>query len=157
MEMQCRFPFPENIDSKPFVPKGEFGHEKFPECRYAVDFLMDIDTSVLVVKDGTVVQAKHDSSVCYRPSKIVFADNEEKKYLADIYTNRVGIRHKNGVFTEYCHLSQKAVVAAGQKVKAGDVIGYVGKSGIMSEPHLHFNAFVQENNAVKSIPVKFIQ
>lgn len=42
----------------------------------------------------------------------------------------------------YCHLSSKAV-SIGQRVEAGQVIGYVGSSGNVTGPHLHFGVYMQ--------------
>ncbi|MGC8865244.1 MAG: peptidoglycan DD-metalloendopeptidase family protein [Bacteroidales bacterium] len=49
----------------------------------------------------------------------------------------VVIRHYNGFETYYAHLSQ-ILVQAGDKVKAGDVIGLGGSTGRSRGPHLHF-------------------
>jgi hypothetical protein len=53
------------------------------------------------------------------------------------YGNQVKIDHGFGYKTFYAHL-QKYVVRKNQKVKRGDVIGYVGTSGISTAPHLHY-------------------
>jgi murein DD-endopeptidase MepM/ murein hydrolase activator NlpD len=62
------------------------------------------------------------------------------------------ISHGGGVTTHYLHLS-KFLVKAGQKVKRGDVIGLVGKSGKALGPHLHYE--VRVNNRPQN-PYKFI-
>jgi murein DD-endopeptidase MepM/ murein hydrolase activator NlpD len=49
--------------------------------------------------------------------------------------------HGHGVFTTYSHLS-KALVAEGQMVDTGDVIGAVGTTGRSQGPHLHFELAV---------------
>ncbi len=59
----------------------------------------------------------------------------------------VRLTHRNGtIATQYFHLSQiPPRIAAGVAVKAGDVIGYVGLTGVKrSEPHLHFTIEVQD-------------
>jgi len=53
------------------------------------------------------------------------------------YGNYVVIRHDNGTQTLYSHNSQN-IVYAGQSVVQGQVIGYVGSSGRVTGPHLHF-------------------
>ncbi|WP_406527401.1 peptidoglycan DD-metalloendopeptidase family protein [Streptomyces sp. I8-5] len=53
------------------------------------------------------------------------------------YGNHVVIRHADGKFTLYAHLSTISV-ADGQAVKAGDVIGLSGATGNATGPHLHF-------------------
>ena len=53
------------------------------------------------------------------------------------YGNQVKINHGFGYKTFYAHL-EKYTVRKGQKVKRGDLIGYVGTSGISTAPHLHY-------------------
>lgn len=54
------------------------------------------------------------------------------------YGNAVYINHQNGYQTRYAHLSAFAPLGIGQQVKAGQVIGSVGNTGIGTGPHLHF-------------------
>jgi murein DD-endopeptidase MepM/ murein hydrolase activator NlpD len=51
--------------------------------------------------------------------------------------NAVILDHGLGVFTGYWHQSQ-SVVQVGQMVQRGDIIGYVGDTGLVSGPHLHW-------------------
>jgi murein DD-endopeptidase MepM/ murein hydrolase activator NlpD len=51
--------------------------------------------------------------------------------------NAVLIDHGMGLFSGYWHQSQ-FVVAKGQEVQAGDLIGYIGNSGLVTGPHLHW-------------------
>ena len=53
------------------------------------------------------------------------------------YGNQVRINHGFRYKTFYAHL-KSFVVRRGQKVKRGDLIGYVGSSGISTAPHLHY-------------------
>jgi murein DD-endopeptidase MepM/ murein hydrolase activator NlpD len=57
------------------------------------------------------------------------------------YGNAVIIDHGSGVGTVYAHQSSVAV-AAGQSVSRGQVIGYVGHTGLAGGPHLHFEVRV---------------
>lgn len=49
----------------------------------------------------------------------------------------VFIQHGNGIVTKYLHFSKRAV-KKGQRVKQGQVIGYVGSTGMSQAPHLHY-------------------
>jgi murein DD-endopeptidase MepM/ murein hydrolase activator NlpD len=51
----------------------------------------------------------------------------------------VEIRHANGLVSGYAHLTRVAAgIRSGRGVKQGDVIGYVGQTGLATGPHLHF-------------------
>lgn len=54
--------------------------------------------------------------------------------------NYILIQHSNGYFTMYAHLSSRSK-SAGAVVMAGDVIGYMGKSGFATGVHLHFGLY----------------
>lgn len=55
------------------------------------------------------------------------------------YGNLIEIRHKNNFKTRYGHLSKFAKgVYKGKRVKMGQLIGYVGSTGLSTGPHLHF-------------------
>jgi murein DD-endopeptidase MepM/ murein hydrolase activator NlpD len=80
-----------------------------------VDFLVDSGTSVHSVAAGTVVSAGWDGS----------------------YGNDVIIRHADGKYTLYGHLT-RPLVSAGQTVAEGQQIGVSGATGNATGPHLHF-------------------
>ena len=67
------------------------------------------------------------------------------------FGNHVEINHGYGYMTLYAHLS-KYKVKAGQKVKRGDIIGYVGSTGRSEAPHLHYE--VHKNGEVVN-PLNF--
>ncbi|WP_294393510.1 M23 family metallopeptidase [uncultured Sphingomonas sp.] len=69
--------------------------------------------------------------------------------------NYVQIRHDGGLGTGYAHMS-RIKVHAGESVAAGQVIGYVGSTGLSTGPHLHFEVF-RNNVAVNPAAVKFVQ
>ncbi|MFM7084290.1 MAG: M23 family metallopeptidase [Hyphomicrobium sp.] len=57
--------------------------------------------------------------------------------------NYVRIRHANGYQTAYSHMSEFAPgVRTGIKVKQGQIIGYVGTTGLSSGPHLHYEVLI---------------
>ena len=62
----------------------------------------------------------------------------------------ISINHGGAMETRYAHLSRLAV-AAGDNVKKGDLIGYVGSTGRSTGPHLHYEVRV-EGIAVNPIP-----
>lgn len=58
------------------------------------------------------------------------------------YGNLVEIRHKNNFKTRYGHLSRFAKgLYKGKKIKMGELIGYVGSTGLSTGPHLHFEMY----------------
>ncbi|MDX8463359.1 M23 family metallopeptidase [Mesorhizobium humile] len=58
------------------------------------------------------------------------------------YGNLVKITHANGRETRYAHMQKFAIASGvGTKVKAGDVIGYIGTTGLSTGPHLHFELY----------------
>jgi murein DD-endopeptidase MepM/ murein hydrolase activator NlpD len=59
------------------------------------------------------------------------------------FGNNTLISHGDGVFSMYAHQSRFGV-KQGQTVNAGDVIGFVGSTGWVTGPHLHFQIHVGE-------------
>jgi murein DD-endopeptidase MepM/ murein hydrolase activator NlpD len=57
------------------------------------------------------------------------------------YGNMVALDHGFGIVTKYGHLSRIAVMGD-QKVKRGDVIGYVGSTGRSTGAHLHYEVWM---------------
>ncbi|MEU1839021.1 M23 family metallopeptidase [Micromonospora chersina] len=81
-----------------------------------IDFAMPAGTPIHAAAAGTVVKAGD---------------------AGDGYGNSVFIDHANGYLTHYAHQS-RLIVSVGDKVKAGQVIGYEGATGDATGPHLHF-------------------
>ena len=90
-------------------------------------------------KTGTPIYATGDGVV------------ERADNTASGYGNHIVIRHGFGYETLYGHLS-KYKVRAGQRVKRGDVIGYVGSTGRSEAPHLHYEVM---KNKQKINPMNF--
>ncbi|MFC0007017.1 M23 family metallopeptidase [Micromonospora siamensis] len=81
-----------------------------------IDFAMPAGTPIHAAAAGTVVKAGD---------------------AGDGYGNSVFIDHGNGYLTHYAHQSSLEV-SVGDKVAAGEVIGYEGATGDATGPHLHF-------------------
>lgn len=92
---------------------------------WAWDFRMPEGVPITAAQDGVVRLARGDSSV----------GGCGEEYAA--FANYVVLAHAGGYETQYLHF-QKVLVKAGDKVKAGDVIGYSGKTGWACGSHLHF-------------------
>ncbi|MFA6458856.1 MAG: peptidoglycan DD-metalloendopeptidase family protein [Candidatus Paceibacterota bacterium] len=54
------------------------------------------------------------------------------------YGNFVVVSHPNGTQSLYAHMQTNLVVAAGDTVKQGELIGYIGMTGLTTGPHVHF-------------------
>jgi murein DD-endopeptidase MepM/ murein hydrolase activator NlpD len=68
------------------------------------------------------------------------------------YGRAVQIAHGNGLDTLYGHMS-RFVAYAGETVRRGEVIGYVGSSGLSTGPHLHFEV-TKDGRPVNPLTVK---
>jgi murein DD-endopeptidase MepM/ murein hydrolase activator NlpD len=69
--------------------------------------------------------------------KVLFATRQAA------YGNLIVLDHGGGVSTRYGHLS-RFVVKAGERVRQGDLIGYVGSTGRSTGPHLHYEVRLDE-------------
>jgi murein DD-endopeptidase MepM/ murein hydrolase activator NlpD len=82
-----------------------------------IDYAAASGTPVLAAGDGTVVTAGWSGG----------------------YGRLVELRHANGISTRYAHLRATAAeIRPGVRVSQGDVIGYVGSSGLATAAHLHY-------------------
>jgi murein DD-endopeptidase MepM/ murein hydrolase activator NlpD len=70
------------------------------------------------------------------------------------YGRYIKIRHQNNYTTVYGHFSKFGKYKQGQWVDQGDVIGYIGKSGRATGPHLHYE-FRINNKHVDPLKLKF--
>ena len=103
-----------------------FGYRFHPVLGYGrmhtgVDWADKIGTPVFSAGNGTVLKASWDSG----------------------YGNRVEIQHTNGYVTTYNHMSAFAKgITPGTKVRQGQVIGFLGSTGLSTGPHLHYEVIV---------------
>lgn len=72
------------------------------------------------------------------------------------YGNMITIQHGQTYSTVYGHMSKFGAYQAGANVKQGDVIGYVGMTGLASGPHLHYE-FRIKGQHVDPLGVKFTE
>lgn len=99
-----------------------FGPRMHPVLKTAklhrgVDWAAPTGTPVMAAFDGTVAAAGDGKG----------------------YGNLVRLSHPDGSETRYAHLDSFSELAKpGQKLRAGDVIGFVGTTGLSTGPHLHF-------------------
>lgn len=68
--------------------------------------------------------------------------------------NAVKVAHGGGLATRYCHLSRLAV-RAGQNVRRGQVVGYVGSTGLSTGAHLHYEMY-RGGRAINPLSVRFV-
>jgi murein DD-endopeptidase MepM/ murein hydrolase activator NlpD len=86
----------------------------------------------------------------------IYAPAAGKVVLAEklmVRGNAVVIDHGLGVFSGYWHQNQLAVVA-GQEVQSGDLIGFVGATGLVTGPHLHWELRL---NGIAVEPLQWVQ
>jgi murein DD-endopeptidase MepM/ murein hydrolase activator NlpD len=97
-----------------------------------IDYAADAGTPVMATADGVVI---------YRAPKGDFG-------------NTVEIRHPNGFITRYGHLQGfRRGVVLGSRVHQGDIVGYVGMTGLATGPHLHYE-MLRGGKAVDPLSVK---
>lgn len=83
---------------------------------------------------GTRVKASGDGRVAFMGKK-------------GGYGNVVVLNHPNGISTVYGHLSRFSdAIRKGDAVNQGDIIGYVGMTGLATGPHLHYEFLVNGNH-----------
>jgi len=105
---------------------------KVRKMHWGIDFSAPRGTPIYSTGDGTVLTIK----------------TSNKAYG---YGNRVKIDHGYGYVTIYAHM-QSFNVKKGQKIKRGEVIGYVGNSGGSTAPHCHYEVL---KDGKKVNPVKY--
>ena len=75
---------------------------------------------------------------------------------SDVGGNYLTIDHGDGYRTYYGHCS-KIIVSAGERVEKGEVIAYIGNTGYVTGPHLHFQVMQVVNGTVNRLnPLDFV-
>jgi murein DD-endopeptidase MepM/ murein hydrolase activator NlpD len=113
-----------------------FGRRVHPILRFArmhrgIDFGAGRGTPIHATADGQVTRAG----------------------WAGGYGRQVRIAHGDGLATSYSHMS-RMVVEPGRFVRQGQLIGYVGSSGLSTGPHLHYEV-LRNGHAVNPMSVSF--
>ncbi|MFC7911888.1 M23 family metallopeptidase [Streptomyces nigra] len=103
------------------------------------DFAVPTGTKVVAAHGGTVVKAGGNGA----------GDGPA-------YGNAIVIKHGNGTYSQYAHLS-RVEVKIGQVVKTGQEIAKSGNTGNSSGPHLHFEIRKTANYGSAIDPVSFLK
>lgn len=113
-----------------------YGMRRHPILGYrrmhtGMDFKASYGTPIHAVTDGVVTYAARKGG----------------------YGNFVRINHGGGMATGYAHMSRFAV-RSGTRVRRGQIIGYVGSTGLSTGPHLHYEVY-RNNQRVNPAGFKF--
>lgn len=112
------------------VFRSGFGPRKHPILGYVrmhtgIDWAENAGAPIFAAGNGTVIKAEWDRGG---------------------YGRRIEVQHLNGYVTTYSHLSGFARgIQAGSKVRQGQIIGYVGNTGLSTGPHLHYEVMINGN------------
>lgn len=109
---------------------------KYGRYHYGTDVAASVGTRIVAMADGVITYAGWPGTAYHWAYGIM-----------------VVVDHGNGYQTRYGHLS-RVNCYIGQKVKAGDVIGFTGNTGRSSGPHLHFETRV---NGVPKDPLTYFR
>lgn len=117
--------------SSSFNPKRMHPILKKPRPHYGVDFAAPAGTPIRATGDG----------------RINFVGKKGG------YGNVVSIAHNQNITTVYAHMRRFAQSThQGRRVKKGDIIGYVGSTGLATGPHLHYEYRIK-NKAVNPLKI----
>lgn len=94
--------------------------------------------------------------VAHSDGEVVSSRNDCNGFENGSYGNYVKIKHNNGYYTLYAHLKYNSVtVKTGDKVKKGQIIGYMGNTGYSFGGHLHFE--VRNEKDEKINPTEYLE
>jgi murein DD-endopeptidase MepM/ murein hydrolase activator NlpD len=92
-----------------------------PSVHEGLDFVSPVGTPVLASAAGVVTKSEWSGA----------------------YGNLVELRHAQGFYTRYAHLSQRKV-AEGDKIERGAMVGALGNTGRSTGPHLHYEIMYKD-------------
>jgi murein DD-endopeptidase MepM/ murein hydrolase activator NlpD len=121
----------------PGAVTSNFGMRRHPILGYkrmhaGIDFKASYGTPIVAVSDGRVISAGRAAGCGIA----------------------VRLEHGGGLSTRYCHMSQMAV-RSGMQVRRGQVIGYVGSTGLSTGPHLHYEMY-RGGRVINPASVQFV-
>lgn len=132
--MFLRMPVPYGRISSPFSDARMHPVLGYTRAHRGIDYAAPLGTEVYAVGDGVITMRQWHGG----------------------YGNFIKIRHANGYETAYAHLSSYAAgQSVGSHVRQGQIIGYVGSTGLSTGPHLHFEMIkngVHVNPALEIVP-----
>jgi murein DD-endopeptidase MepM/ murein hydrolase activator NlpD len=115
------------------LPDGQlrsgFGYRRHPILGYSkmhtgTDWANKVGTPIFAAGNGTII----------------------KSGWASGYGNHIEIEHLNGYITTYSHMSAYGRgTDVGARVRQGQIIGYLGSTGLSTGPHLHYEVIVNDN------------
>jgi murein DD-endopeptidase MepM/ murein hydrolase activator NlpD len=154
-----RWPLPHGRLTLPFGPTpwgsrivdGELFHD-------GVDFATFCGDRIAAAHGGTVLAAgrRYDRYMGWVGDLQPYLDRLEKKRLWSTLPIIVVIDDGNGYRSIYAHFG-KVVVKKGQTVKAGQLLGYEGRTGRASGCHLHYGLFSPAETATFGIDPKVVK
>ncbi len=109
--------------------RSGFGYRRHPILGYSkmhtgTDWANKVGTPIFAAGNGTII----------------------KSGWASGYGNHIEIEHLNGYITTYSHMSAYGRgTDVGARVRQGQVIGYLGSTGLSTGPHLHYEVIVNDN------------
>ena len=107
-----------------------FGYRKHPllqtvRAHLGVDWSAPIGTPIMATGNGAIEVADREGN----------------------YGNYIRIRHANGYKTVYAHLLRFAAgVTKGVKVRQGQIVGYLGNTGMSTGPHVHYEVLINNQH-----------
>ncbi len=108
------------------IMRSGFGYRRHPVLGYAKlhtggDWSNPIGTPIMAAGNGAVIKAEWSSG----------------------YGRRVELQHINGYVTTYNHMSGFGRgISAGARVRQGQIVGYVGSTGLSTGAHLHYEVII---------------